>query len=90
MSRRAHHDVQDHVTGREWPSASALMPAAMLSSVTTVADVEKRSPATSVGDWPETLPALEAIGYQGRLAMECGLSGPGDQVLAKVAKLLTR
>jgi sugar phosphate isomerase/epimerase len=41
-------------------------------------------------DWPETLDALEAIGYRGWLAMECGLSGPVDQVLPKVAEVLSR
>ena len=41
--------MQDHVTGRERPSASALTPATVLLSVATVADVEKGSPAASVG-----------------------------------------
>lgn len=31
--------------------------------------------------WAETLEALEAIGYEGWLAMECGSSCPVDQIL---------
>jgi len=38
----------------------------------------------------ETLAALESIGYEGWLAMECGLSAPVEVVLPKVAALLTR
>jgi hypothetical protein len=33
---------------------------------------------------------LDTIGYQGWLAMECGLSGPVESVLPKVATLLKR
>jgi sugar phosphate isomerase/epimerase len=53
-------------------------------------DSNRLEPGAGHYDWPETLDALEAIGYQGWLAMECGLSAPVDQVLPKVAKLLSR
>ncbi|MFD3400163.1 sugar phosphate isomerase/epimerase family protein [Kribbella sp. NPDC058693] len=53
-------------------------------------DNNRLEPGAGHYDWPETLDALEAIDYNGWLAMECGLSGPVDQVLPKVAKLLTR
>ncbi|WP_371400502.1 sugar phosphate isomerase/epimerase [Kribbella sp. NBC_00662] len=53
-------------------------------------DSNRLEPGAGHYDWPETLDALEAIGYNGWLAMECGLSGPVDQVLPKVAKLLSR
>lgn len=53
-------------------------------------DSNRLEPGAGHYDWPETLEALEAIGYNGWLAMECGLSGPVDQVLPKVAKLLSR
>lgn len=53
-------------------------------------DSGRLEPGNGHYDWPDTLDALEAIGYQGWLAMECGLSGPADQVLPGVAKLLKR
>ena len=49
----------------------------------------------SQSDWrtmrhaAETLDALESIGYQGWLAMECGLSAPVADVLPRVARLLS-
>jgi sugar phosphate isomerase/epimerase len=52
-------------------------------------DSNRLEPGAGHYDWTETLDALDAIGYQGWLAMECGLSGPVDQVLPKVAKLLS-
>lgn len=53
-------------------------------------DSNRLEPGAGHYDWPETLHALESIGYQGWLAMECGLSGPVEVVLPKVAALLKR
>ena len=53
-------------------------------------DSNRLEPGAGHYDWPETLEALEAIGYEGWLAMECGLSGPVDQILPEVADLLSR
>ena len=35
-----------------------------------------------------TLSVLDEIGYDGWLAMECGLSGPAEEVLPSVPRLL--
>ena len=53
-------------------------------------DSNRFEPGAGHYDWPETLAALESIGYDGWLAMECGLSAPVEVVLPKVAALLTR
>jgi sugar phosphate isomerase/epimerase len=53
-------------------------------------DSDRLEPGHGHYDWPETLDALEAIGYEGWLAMECRLSGPPAAVLPGVADLLRR
>ena len=52
-------------------------------------DSNRLEPGAGHYDWPETLDALESIGYQGWLAMECGLSAPVADVLPRVARLLS-
>lgn len=51
-------------------------------------DSNRLEPGAGHYDWPETLRALDDIGYDGWLAMECGLSGPAPEVLPGVARLL--
>ena len=51
-------------------------------------DSNRLEPGAGHYDWPATLAALDAIGYDGWLAMECGLSGPAEEVLPRVAALL--
>ncbi len=53
-------------------------------------DSNRLEPGAGHYDWDETLTALEDIGYDGWLAMECTLSGPAREVLPRVAKLLKR
>jgi sugar phosphate isomerase/epimerase len=53
-------------------------------------DSNRLEPGAGHYDWAETLDALEEIGYEGWLAMECGLSGPPAEVLPRVAELLKR
>lgn len=53
-------------------------------------DSNRLEPGAGHYDWDETLDALEDIGYDGWLAMECGLSGPAREVLPRVAELLKR
>ena len=53
-------------------------------------DSNRLEPGAGHYDWPETLDALTAIGYDGWLAMECGLSGPVEEVLPRVAEVLRR
>src|SRR4051812_47407756 len=51
-------------------------------------DSNRLEPGAGHYDWPATLAALDRIGYDGWLAMECGLSGPPGDVLPKVSALL--
>ena len=53
-------------------------------------DSNRLEPGAGHYDWPDTLDALEDIGYQGWLAMECGISRPIETVLPQVAALLKR
>ncbi|MFD1713521.1 sugar phosphate isomerase/epimerase family protein [Amnibacterium flavum] len=53
-------------------------------------DSNRLEPGAGHYDWDETLDALDDIGYDGWLAMECGLSGPARDVLPRVARLLRR
>lgn len=53
-------------------------------------DSGRLEPGVGHYDWTETLDALDDIGYEGWLAMECRLSGPTEAVLPSVAKLLKR
>jgi sugar phosphate isomerase/epimerase len=53
-------------------------------------DSNRLEPGAGHYDWDETLTALEDIGYDGWLAMECGLSGPPAVVLPAVARVLRR
>jgi sugar phosphate isomerase/epimerase len=53
-------------------------------------DSGRLEPGNGHYDWTDTLDALDDIGYDGWLAMECGLSGPADEVLPRVAALLKR
>lgn len=53
-------------------------------------DSDRLEPGHGHYDWTDTLDALQAIGYEGWLAMECRLSGPPAEVLPRVAALLKR
>jgi sugar phosphate isomerase/epimerase len=53
-------------------------------------DSNRLEPGAGHYDWAETLQALDDIGFDGWLAMECTLSGPARDVLPGVARLLRR
>lgn len=53
-------------------------------------DSNRLEPGAGHYDWAETLAALDDIGYEGWLAMECRLSGTAEEVLPSVAALLSR
>jgi sugar phosphate isomerase/epimerase len=53
-------------------------------------DSNRLEPGAGHYDWPATLAALDELGYDGWLAMECGLSGPTVEVLPGVATLLRK
>jgi sugar phosphate isomerase/epimerase len=78
-----------HMSIEEAHIGESIRRAGSLIGHVQLGDSNRLEPGAGHYDWPETLQALEAIGYEGWLAMECGLSGPVDQVLPKVAKLLS-
>jgi len=51
-------------------------------------DTNRLEPGLGHYDWRETLVALAEVGYDGWLALECGLSGAAREVLPRVAELL--
>ncbi|TCC57699.1 sugar phosphate isomerase/epimerase [Kribbella pittospori] len=79
-----------HMSIEEARVGESIRQAGSLIGHVQLGDSNRLEPGAGHYDWPETLQALEAIGYNGWLAMECGLSGPVDQVLPRVAKLLSR
>jgi sugar phosphate isomerase/epimerase len=79
-----------HMSVEEADIAAAIRSAAGHIGHVQLGDSNRLEPGAGHYGWPETLGALDAIGYQGWLAMECGLSGPVESVLPKVATLLKR
>jgi sugar phosphate isomerase/epimerase len=69
-------------------------PAASLRAVSPVlghvqlGDTNRLEPGAGHLDWGGIVSALADTGYDGWLAMECGLSGPSAEVLPHVARLL--
>jgi sugar phosphate isomerase/epimerase len=53
-------------------------------------DTNRLEPGAGHLDWNARLDTLDDIGYDGWLAMECRLSGPPNQVLPAVSRLLRR
>lgn len=51
-------------------------------------DSDRFEPGHGHYDWDDTLDALQAIGYDGWLAMECRLSGMPSKILPQVSQLL--
>jgi sugar phosphate isomerase/epimerase len=79
-----------HMSVEEADIAAAIRSAGDHIGHVQLGDSNRLEPGAGHYDWPETLGALDTIGYQGWLAMECGLSGPVESVLPKVATLLKR
>jgi sugar phosphate isomerase/epimerase len=79
-----------HMSIEETDIGAAIRAAGSHIEHVQLGDSGRLEPGFGHYDWADTLDALEAIGYDGWLAMECGLSGPADQVLPRVAKLLKR
>lgn len=51
-------------------------------------DTNRLEPGLGHYDWGETLMALDDVGYDGWLALECALSGAAREVLPRVSELL--
>jgi sugar phosphate isomerase/epimerase len=79
-----------HMSIEETDIGAAIRAAGSHIEHVQLGDSDRLEPGHGHYDWPETLDALEAIGYDGWLAMECRLSGPPAEVLPRVAALLKR
>lgn len=79
-----------HMSIEETDVAAAIRAAGSHIRHVQLGDSGRLEPGNGHYDWPATLDALESIGYDGWLAMECGLSGPAAEVLPRVAELLRR
>jgi sugar phosphate isomerase/epimerase len=79
-----------HMSIEEADIGAAIRAAGPYVGHVQLGDSNRLEPGAGHYDWLETLDALESIGYDGWLAMECGLSEPVETVLPKVAALLKR
>ena len=79
-----------HMSIEEADIGRAIRDAGQRIAHVQLGDSNRLEPGAGHYDWDETLTALEAIGYDGWLAMECGLSGPPSEVLPRVSRLLKR
>ena len=79
-----------HMSIEESDIAAAITGAGHHIKHVQLGDSNRLEPGAGHYDWPETLDALESIGYTGWLAMECGMSGPARDVLPRVSALLKR
>jgi sugar phosphate isomerase/epimerase len=77
-----------HMNIEEADPLKALVNAGRWIQHVQLSDSNRLEPGAGHIDWPATLDALQAIGYQKELAFECRLSGDVDQVLpASVQRL---
>lgn len=77
-----------HMSIEEADCAESLREAGSHVRHVQLGDSNRLEPGAGHYDWPATLRALSDIGYDGWLAMECGLSGPTEEVLPRVSALL--
>jgi len=79
-----------HMSVEEADIGRAIRDAGSRIAHVQLGDSNRLEPGAGHYDWDETLAALDDIGYDGWLAMECGLSGPAAEVLPRVSRLLKR
>ncbi len=79
-----------HMSIEEVDCAQSILDAGAHIQHVQLGDSNRLEPGAGHYDWPATLAALDTIGFDGWLAMECGLSGPTGDVLPGVAELLRR
>ena len=77
-----------HMSIEEADCAASLIRAGRQVRHVQLGDSNRLEPGAGHYDWPATLNALDTMGYDGWLAMECRLSGPAADVLPRVAKVL--
>lgn len=79
-----------HMSIEESDIGAAIRAAGKRIGHVQLGDSNRLEPGAGHYDWAGTLEALDDIGYDGWLAMECTLSGPAHEVLPRVATLLRR
>ncbi|MEU6610973.1 sugar phosphate isomerase/epimerase family protein [Streptomyces shenzhenensis] len=77
-----------HMSIEERDISRSLRSAARFLSHIQLGDSDRLEPGHGHFDWPVFLSTLAELGYDGWLAMECGLSGPPEHVLPHVSRLL--
>ena len=77
-----------HMSIEEADCAASIEAAGAHIQHVQLGDSNRLEPGAGHYDWPATLAALDRIGFDGWLAMECGLSGPTGDVLPGVAEIL--
>jgi sugar phosphate isomerase/epimerase len=77
-----------HMSIEEADCAASIEAAGSRIGHVQLGDSNRLEPGAGHYDWPATIQALHDIGYDGWLAMECGLSGPSADVLPRVSALL--
>jgi sugar phosphate isomerase/epimerase len=79
-----------HMSIEEADIPTSIEQAAPVLAHIQLGDTNRLEPGAGHLDWTQLLGALDAIGYSGWLAMECGLSGASADVLPRVSALLRK
>jgi sugar phosphate isomerase/epimerase len=79
-----------HMSIEEGDPARSLREAAPYVRHIQLGDTNRLEPGAGHLDWAALLDVLDDTSYDGWMAMECGMSGPPEQVLPAVADLLKR
>lgn len=79
-----------HMNIEEADPSAAILAAAPHIGHAQVSDSNRFQPGAGHLDWPAWLSALEAIGYDGYLAVECRLTGDPDRAVRSVPAFLRR
>jgi sugar phosphate isomerase/epimerase len=77
-----------HMSIEEDDPAASVRSAADLIGHVQLGDSGRLQPGVGHVDWPTLMEAFRAVGYDGWLAMECGIRGDPEAELPKVAGLL--
>jgi sugar phosphate isomerase/epimerase len=77
-----------HMSIEEDDLAAAVRSVSGLIGHVQLGDSGRLQPGVGHLDWPELMAALRDVGYDGWLAMECGIRGDARTELPKVARLL--
>ncbi|MDI5968881.1 sugar phosphate isomerase/epimerase family protein [Streptomyces sp. SL13] len=79
-----------HMNIEEADPPAAVLAAGPWIGHAQVSDSNRLQPGAGHLDWPAWLGALEAIGYQGHLAVECRLAGDPGEAVAAIPAFLRR